>query len=69
MKCVLFHYLWAEPESEHDHGLLTGILGVLRLNDVHVRVLQLQLVGERDPVLAQQVADVRHPEVRSEKKK
>ena len=52
------------PEAQHDHALLGHALGVLGLDQADLRLLHAQLVGQRHPVVAEQVADVREAKVR-----
>jgi hypothetical protein len=46
------------PEAQHHHALLRHALGVLGLDQADLGLLHAQLVGQRHPVVAQQVADV-----------
>ena len=52
-----------DPQPQHDHGLLALVVRVLGPDDVGVRVVQPELAGRGGPVRAQQVADVRDPQV------
>ena len=52
------------PEAEHDHGLLGGVVRVLALDEVDIRVGDAETLGQRDPVVGEQVAYVRQSQIR-----
>ena len=54
----------AHPELEHHHGHLGRVVGVLGLDQVNVRLGDVQALGQRDPVVAEEIANVRQPQIR-----